>query len=104
MGFHLEAPGRVVSDGDRDAEGIAYLSLEFGFPGPRRATVAAAGVGQNQQFGRAPIATQPLSFPPSGNGMGGESRRVVRDADADGATVAGRVINSIGDSHPAGVR
>ena len=35
--------------------------------------------------------------------MSGEGRRVVRDADADGATVVGRVINAIGDSHPAGI-
>lgn len=27
----------------------------------------------------------------------------MRDADADGATVVGRVINAIGDSHPAGI-
>ena len=36
--------------------------------------------------------------------MGGESRRVLRDADTDRAAVAGRVINSIGNSHPAGIR
>jgi hypothetical protein len=35
--------------------------------------------------------------------MGGEGRRVVGDADADGAAVVGRVVNAIGDAHPAGV-
>ena len=91
---------RVVSDGDVDAEGIAYLSLQCDLPRPGSATVAAAGVGQNEQFGRAAIAAQPLSSPPGGNGMSREGRRVVRDADADGATVLGRVINAVRDSHP----
>lgn len=34
--------------------------------------------------------------------MSSESWCVVRDADADRATVVGRIINAIGDSHPAG--
>src|SRR5215472_11764730 len=92
-----------MSDGKGDREGIAYLSLEFDLPEPGSAAVAAAGVGQNQKFGRAAIATCPLPFPPSGDGMGGEGRGVVRNADAHGTVVTGRVINAIGDSHAAGI-
>ena len=36
--------------------------------------------------------------------MGGEGRRIVRDADADGAAVVRRVVNAIGDAHAAGIR
>ena len=56
-GIPLGGAGGVMSDGDGDAECIAHLCLDFGLPGPRGATVAAAGVGQNQKLGRAAIAT-----------------------------------------------
>ena len=35
--------------------------------------------------------------------MGGEGRRIVGDADADGATVVRRVVNAVGDAHAAGI-
>ncbi len=35
--------------------------------------------------------------------MSGEGRRVVRDANADGAAVIGRIVNAVGDAHPAGI-
>ena len=35
--------------------------------------------------------------------MGGEGRRIVRDADADGAAVVRRVVNAVGDAHAAGI-
>ena len=102
-GIPLGGAGGVVSDGKGDPEGIAYLSLEFDLPEPGSATVAAAGVGQNQKFGGAAIATCPLPFPPGGDGMGGEGRGVVRNAEADCAVVAGRLLNAIGDAHAAGI-
>src|SRR5712692_3899105 len=37
-------------------------------------------------------ATRTLAFPPGGDGMGGEGRRIVRGADADGATIVRRVV------------
>jgi hypothetical protein len=47
-GIPLGGARRIVGDGDRDVEGIAYLTLEFDLPEPGSATVAAAGIGQNQ--------------------------------------------------------
>src|SRR2546422_4906984 len=35
--------------------------------------------------------------------MGGECRRIVRDANADGAAVVRRVVNAVGDAHAAGI-
>ena len=35
--------------------------------------------------------------------MGGEGRRIVRDADADSAAVVRRVVNAVGDADAAGV-
>ena len=50
------------------------------------------------------MAAQTLAFPPGGDRMGGEGRRVVRDADANGAAVVWRIINAVGNAHPAGIR
>src|SRR5664280_1441836 len=36
--------------------------------------------------------------------MGGEGRGIVGDADAYGTAVVGRVVNSVGDAHAAGIR
>ena len=35
-GIPFGGAGRVVSDGDGDAEGIAYLALKLDLPGPRK--------------------------------------------------------------------
>jgi hypothetical protein len=67
------------------------------------ATVAAAGVGQNQKSGRTAVTTCSFAFSPSGDGMGGERRGVMRDADTNGAAVVGLVINAIGDGHSASI-
>ena len=93
----------VVSDGGGDAEWVAQLSLKFRLPGPGSATVAAAGVRQDQHPGRMVVAARSLTFPPGNNGMGGESRRVVRNADADSAAVVRRIVNAVGDADSAGI-
>ena len=35
--------------------------------------------------------------------MGGESRRIMRDADAYAAAIVRRVVNAVGDAHAAGL-
>jgi len=95
--------GRVVSDCRRDAEWIAQLSLKLSLPGPGSATVAAAGVRQDQHPGSLVVAARSLTFPPGGYGMGGERRRVVRNADADRAAVIRRIVNAVGDANSAGI-
>src|SRR5215469_60171 len=102
-GIPFGGSGRIVRDGDDKAKSIRYLGLDFSLPGPGSATVAATGIGQNQQLGRAAIATGAFAFPPGGDGMGGESGRVVGDADTDGTTVVWWVVNSVGAAHPAGI-
>ena len=102
-GVPFGCAGRIVSDRSRDAKWIAQLSLNFSLPGPGTAIVAATGVRQNEELGSIAMATRSLAFPPGGDGMGGEGRCVVRDADADGAAVVRRVVNAIGDADSAGV-
>ena len=92
-----------MSDGDGETERVAYLCLDFGLPGPGSATVAAAGVGQEQKPGRTAVAAGSFAIPPSGDGVGGEGRSVVGDADANGTAVVGRVVNAVRDTYPAGI-
>src|SRR5882724_7894295 len=103
MGFHLDA-GWVVSDCGGDAKRVAQLSLDFSLPGPGTATVAATRVRQDEEFGRVPMATRSLALPPGGDGMGGEGRCLVRDADTDSAAVIRRIVYTVGDSYADGVR
>jgi hypothetical protein len=51
-----------------------------------------------------PWRRDPSRFPPGGDGISGEGRCVVRDADADGAAVVGWVINVVRDAYAAGIR
>ena len=102
-GIPFGGPGGIVSDRDSKAEWIAQLCLNFGLPGPGTATVAAARVGQNQQFGDTSPATRSFAFPPGGDGMTGEGWRIVRDAYADGTAVVCRVVNAVGDADAAGI-
>jgi hypothetical protein len=88
-GIPLGGTGRVMGDGGGDAEAIAYLCLDFRFPGPGGAAVATAGVGQDQESGRTTVTTGSIAFPPGGDGMGGEGRSVMRDADTDRARLLG---------------
>src|SRR6266508_5727429 len=102
-GIPLGCTGWVMSDGNGDAECVAQLSLDFSLPGPGSATVAAARVRQNQELGNPAPATRSFAFPPGGDGMGGEGRRIVRDADADGAAVVRGIVNAVRDAHAAGI-
>src|SRR5258708_8346391 len=102
-GIPFGSAGWVMSDRHGESECIAQPSLDFGFPDPRSATVAAARVRQNQKLGNTAPSTRTFAFPPGGDGMGGEGRRIVRDADADRAAVVRLVINAIGDAHTAGI-
>ena len=101
-GIPFGGPGGIVSDRNGDAECIAQLSLDFDLPGPGSATVAAARVGQNQELRNPAPATRSLAFPPGGNRMSGEGRRIVRNTDADGAAVVRRVVYAVGDADAAG--
>ena len=60
--------GWVVSDCSGDTKRVAQLSLDFSFPGPGTAAVAATRVRQDEEFGRIPMATRSLALPPGGDG------------------------------------
>ena len=76
-----------MGDGDVEGEGVGELSLQLGFPSAAAATVATTRVGENQQLAGARVLRKSFILPPVSNGMRGESRGVVRDANDDRTTV-----------------
>jgi hypothetical protein len=89
-----------VSDRDGEMKGVGQLGLEFGFPSPAAITVAAAGIGENQELARATIAAAPLALPPVSDGMSREGGSVMGDADDHRTTVGDGVVEAIGNSDP----
>jgi len=61
-GIPFGSAGRVMSDRNDESECIAQPSLEFGFPDPGSATVAATRVGQNQKLGNTAQRHEPSRF------------------------------------------
>jgi hypothetical protein len=71
------------------------LALQFGLPGAGAAAVAAAGIGKDEQLPAAPVAICAITLPPTGNGVGGEGCRVMRDAYEDRAAIGEQVIDTV---------
>ena len=68
----LGVPGRVMADQNGKAESVSKLALQFEFPKPEAAVVAATGIAEDQDL---VLSLKPRSFwvgPPLGNGMDGE--------------------------------
>ena len=49
-GIPLGSTGGIVGNGYGQSKGVGQLGLELGFPGVTAATVAATGIGQNEQL------------------------------------------------------
>ena|ERR1700720_5046948 len=52
----FRSTGRVMSHGHGQIEGVGELRLEFGFPGVAPTTIAATGVGENEELASATVA------------------------------------------------
>ena len=71
-GIPLGSTGGIVSNGDGQGKGVGQLGLELGFPGVTAATVAATGIGQNEQLAGTAIAGGTFLVPPMSDGMSGK--------------------------------
>ena len=49
-GIPLRSASGIVSHGYGQGEGVGQLHLNFGFPGVTTATIAAAGISENEQL------------------------------------------------------
>src|SRR6266850_5278891 len=102
-GIPFGSAGGVVSNGYGEPKAVAELALKFGFPGAGTATVAAASIGKDEQLAAALVAIRAVAPPPTGDGVGGESCRVMRDAYEDRASVGEQVIDTIRDRDADGI-
>jgi hypothetical protein len=73
--------GRIVGHGYGQGKGVGQLGLELGFPGVTAATVAAAGISQNEQLVGTAVAGGTFLVPPMSDGMSGKGGSVVGNAD-----------------------
>jgi hypothetical protein len=96
MGFHLEAAGRVVTDGHGEAVPVTQAVLESVLPGAVAGPVGPAAVGQDEQLGGVGVATTTVVDPPLGHVVDGKGRGVVGGADEDVAVVGGEVVDAVG--------
>ena len=102
-GIPFGSPSGVMSNGYCEPKAVAELALQFRFPSVGTATIAAAGIGQDEQLAAAMVAVAAVALPPTGDGMGGEGSRVMRDTYEDRAPVGEQVIDTIRDRDADGI-
>ena len=56
-GIPFGSAGGIVGNGHSQGKGVRQLGLELGFPGMTAATVATAGISQNEQLAGTVIAS-----------------------------------------------
>jgi len=98
-GIPLGSAGGIVSNGDVEAKGIGDLRLDFGFPRAATTAVAAAGVGENENWTGLRVLKGSFTLPPKSDRMSGKSGSVVRDADNDRAAVGKGLIDAVRDGN-----
>ena len=94
-GIPFGSAGGVVRNGHCESKAVAELGLKFGFPGTGTATVAATGIGKNEQLPAAMVAISTVTLPPTGDRVDGEGCRVMRDAYEDRAAIGEQVIDTV---------
>ena len=102
-GIPFGSAGGIVSHRHRETKAVAESGLKFGFPGAGGATVAAAGVGQDEQLAATRITISAVMLPPASDRVGGESSRVMRDAYKYRASIGEQVIDTIRDCDANGI-
>ena len=91
----LGCAGRIMADQNRDAEAVRALALQFSFPEPGTAVVAAARITEDQELVLVRKAGARRVGPPLCDGMGGKFGRIIGVAQIDIALVMEDVIDAI---------
>ena len=84
-----------MADQNRDAEAVRALALQFSFPEPGTAVVAAARITEDQELVLVRKAGTRRVGPPLCDGMGGKFGRIIGVAQIDIALVMDDVIDAI---------
>ena len=102
-GIPFGSAGGIVGNGHGKGKGVRQLGLELGFPGMTAATVAAAGIGENEQLAGTAIAGGTFLVPPMSNGMSGKGGGIVGNANHQSTAIFQNIVNPIGNGDPDGI-
>ena len=102
-GIPFGSAGGIVGNGHSQGKGVGQLGLELGFPGMTAATVAAAGIGQNEPLAGTAIAGGTFLVPPMSNGMSGKGGGIVGNADHQSPAIFQNIVNPIRNGDPEGI-
>ena len=102
-GIPFGSAGGIVGDGHSQGKGVRQLGLEFGFPGMTAATVATAGISQNEQLAGTGIASGTFLVPPMSDGMSGKGGSVMGNANDEGTAIFHNIVNPIRNGDPHGI-
>src|SRR5437879_4650505 len=94
-GIPFGSAGGIVGDGHSQGKGVGQLELELGFPGMTAATVATAGISQNEQLAGTGIASGTFLVPPMSDGMSGKGGSVMGNANDEGTAIFHNIVNPI---------
>ena len=89
-----------MGDGHRQGKGVGQLGLEFGFPGMTAATVATAGISQDEQLAGTGIASGTFLVPPMSDGMSGKGGSDMGNANDEGTAIFHNIVNPIRNGDP----
>ena len=78
---------RIVGNGHSQGKRVCQLGLDLGFPGMTAATVAPAGISQNEQLAGTGIASGTFLVPPMSDGMSGKGGSVMGNANDEGTPI-----------------
>jgi hypothetical protein len=92
----LRRAGRIVAYADGQSRLVGQL-LQFDFPEPNPRAVGASAVGGDHQGIAFGVSLASHRLAPAANGVDGEFRGVVIDADADATGVRADVVDSVGN-------
>ena len=96
-GVPLGGAAGVVTDRDGKLVRVSKAGLEGILEAADAGSVAAAGVGEDQQFTGTGVALAAFALPPSEQVVSSEVGGVVGGADDDEATVRGYIVDAVGD-------
>src|ERR1700691_1975236 len=102
-GIPFGSASGIVGHGDGQGKGVGQLGLELSFPGMTAATVAAAGIGENEQLAGTAIAGGTFLVPPMSNGMSGKGGGIVGNANHQSTAIFHYIVNPIGNGDPDGI-
>ena len=101
-GIPFGGSGWVMAEAHLHAEGIAETCLELVFPEPGTIAVAAAPVGEDEDFIGLRICSPSDMCPPPAQRVDGEFGGVLADAEGDEPFVANQVVDPVGNAYALG--